>query len=137
MTASPRMHHVIYAVDPERLDAATAFFSELGFTFATFALGDVGLQVRLDWTGGVELISPLDTEAGRRSAVAEFLASRGDGVYSVAIRVADMAAAEEVAARYGATSRFRQHRDGDGFELDESEIAVRGLPMTLLATDLP
>lgn len=97
---------------------------------------DVGLQVRLDWTGGVELISPLDTEEGRNSAVAEFLATRGDGVYSVALRVADMAAAEQVAARYGAISRLRQHRDGDGFELD-SEMTVLGLPMTLLCTGLP
>ncbi|WP_209923222.1 VOC family protein [Mycolicibacterium lutetiense] len=131
------MHHVIYAVDRERFEAATAFFSEVGFTFTAVELGDVGLQVRVDWTGGVELISPLDTEAGRSSAVAEFLASRGDGVYSVAIRVADMAAAEQVAARYGAVTGFRQHRDGDGFALDESEMTVLGLPMTLLATDLP
>jgi 4-hydroxyphenylpyruvate dioxygenase-like putative hemolysin len=102
MSATPRMHHVVYAVAPERLDVATAFFSELGFTFATFELRELGVQVTLDWTGGLELISPLDTEAGRNSAVAEFLASRGDGVYSVAVRVADIVTAEEVAARYGA-----------------------------------
>lgn len=91
----------------------------------------------LDWAGGVELISPLDTEVGRKSAVAEFLASRGDGVYSVVLRVADITTAEEVAARYGALTRFREHRTGDGFELDESEMTVAGLPITLLATDLP
>jgi hypothetical protein len=32
--------------------------------------------------------------------------------------------------------RFRQHREADGFELDESEMMVLGLPLTLLATDL-
>lgn len=26
MSATPKMHHVVYAVAPERLDAATAFF---------------------------------------------------------------------------------------------------------------
>ncbi|HEY2044786.1 MAG TPA: VOC family protein, partial [Jatrophihabitans sp.] len=102
MSASPRIHHVVYAVAPDRLDVATAFFTELGFTFATFELEEVGVRVTLDWAGGVELISPLDTEAGRNSAVAEFLASHGDGVYSVVLRVADIATAEEVAARYGA-----------------------------------
>jgi 4-hydroxyphenylpyruvate dioxygenase-like putative hemolysin len=137
MSAMPRTHHVVYAVAPERLDAATAFFSELGFTFATFELGELGVHVTLDWAGGVELISPLDSEVGRNSAVAEFLASRGDGVYSVVLRVADITTAEEVAARYGALTRFRQHRTGDGFELDESEMTVAGLPITLLATDLP
>jgi catechol 2,3-dioxygenase-like lactoylglutathione lyase family enzyme len=137
MSVTPRMHHVVYAVAPERLDAATAFFSELGFTFATFELGELGVQVTLDWAGGVELISPLDTGAGRNSAVAEFLAPRGDGVHSVAVRVADIATAEEVAARYGALTRFRQHRMGNGFELDESEMTVAGLPITLLETDLP
>jgi len=137
MRTTPRMHHVVYAVAPERLDAATAFFSELGFTFATFELGELGVQVTLDWAGGVELISPLDTEAGRNSAVAEFLTSHGDGVYSVVLRVADIATAEEVAARYGALTRFRQHRTGDGFELDESEMTAAGLPITLLETDLP
>ena len=137
MSATPRTHHVVYAVAPERLDAATAFFSELGFTFATFELGELGVHVTLDRAGGVELISPLDTEVGRNSAVAEFLASRGDGVYSVVLRVADITTAEEVAARYGAITRFREHRTGDGFELDESEMTVAGLPITLLATDLP
>ncbi len=137
MSALPQMHHVVYAVAPERVDAATAFFSELGFTFATIELEDLGLQVTLDWNGGVELVTPLATEAGRSSAVAEFLATHGDGVYSVALRVADITAAEDVAARYGAVTKFRQHRKGEGFELDESELSVLGLPLTFLATDLP
>ncbi len=137
MSTSPRMHHVVYAVAPERLDAARAFFSELGFAFTTVELADVGLRVTLDWTGGVELVTPQDNETGRTSAVAEFLAAHGDGVYSVALRVADITTAEEAAARYGAVTRFRQHREGDGFELDESEMTVLGLPITLLASDLP
>jgi 4-hydroxyphenylpyruvate dioxygenase-like putative hemolysin len=137
MSTSPHMHHVVYAVAPERLEAATAFFSDLGFSFAILELADVGLRVTLDWAGGVELVTPLDTESGRTSAVAEFLATRGDGVYSVALRVADITTAEEVAARYGAVTRFRQHREGDGFQLDESEMTVLGLPITLLASDLP
>ncbi len=137
MSTLPQMHHVVYAVAPERRDAATGFFSDLGFSFATFELEELGLQVTLDWAGGVELVSPLDTEAGRSSAVAEFLTTHGDGVYSVALRVADITTAEEVAARYGAVTKFRQHREGEGFELDESETSVLGLPLTFLATDLP
>ena len=130
MTSSPQVHHVVYAVAAERLDTATAFFGELGFTFATFELEDVGLLVTLDWAGGVELVSPLDTEAGRTSAVAQFLTSQGDGVYSVAIRVADIESADEVTARHGAVVRYRQHRTGDGFELDETDLMLGGLPLT-------
>ena len=137
MSTSPQMHHVVYAVDTQRVEAATAFFAELGFSFATFELADLGLQVRLDWAGGVELVTPLATEAGRCGAVAEFLATHGDGVYSVALRVTDITTAEEVAARYGSVTKFRQHREGEGFELDEAEISVLGLPLTFLATDLP
>ena len=137
MNQLPRMHHVVYAVAPERLDRVTAFFSDLGFRFATIELEELGLQVTLDWAGGVELISPMDTEAGRTSAVAEFLTTHGEGVFSIAVRVADMAAAEQVAARYGAISRFRQHREGEGYALDESEMSVLGIPLTFLATDLP
>jgi hypothetical protein len=39
-----------------------------------------------------------------------------------------------VAAHYGAATRLRQHLTGDGFELDESEMTVLGLPLTLLPT---
>lgn len=137
MTQLPQMHHVVYAVARERLNAAISFFSDLGFNFAVFELADLGLQVTLDWAGGVELVSPTDTDEGRTSAVADFLTTHGDGVYSVALRVADITTAEEVAGRYGAVTRFRQHRAGDGFELDESDMSVLGLPLTFLATDLP
>lgn len=30
MSRLPQMHHVVYAVAPDRLDAAAAFFTELG-----------------------------------------------------------------------------------------------------------
>jgi 4-hydroxyphenylpyruvate dioxygenase-like putative hemolysin len=69
--------------------------------------------------------------------VAQFLQQNGPGVYSVVIRVGDASAAEQVAQRYGAQTRFHQHRGGDGFELDEIELSVLGLPLTLLSTDLP
>jgi 4-hydroxyphenylpyruvate dioxygenase-like putative hemolysin len=97
----------------------------------------VGLQVLLDWDGGLELVTPLSSEAGGTGAVAQFLQRNGPGVFSVVIRVGDAPAAEQVAKRYGAQTRFRQHRGGDGFELDEIELSVLGLPLTLLSTDLP
>jgi len=134
------VHHVVFAVTHEQLTETAQFFLELGFRFQTIELDDVGLRVLLDWDGGLELVTPLSSapdEAGDTGAVAQFLQRNGPGVFSVVIRVGDAPAAEQVAKRYGAQTRFRQHRGGDGFELDEIELSVLGLPLTLLSTDLP
>jgi hypothetical protein len=42
------MHHVVFAVAPERLDAAMEFLEALGLRFQTHELPDVGLRVTLD-----------------------------------------------------------------------------------------
>ena len=131
------VHHVVFAVPPEQLPEAVEFFSELGFRFQDIELEDVGLRVLLDWDGGLELVTPLSSEAEGAGAVTEFLQRNGPGVYSVVIRVGDAPAAEQVAQRYGAQTRFHQHRGGEGFELDEIELSVLGLPLTFLSSDLP
>jgi 4-hydroxyphenylpyruvate dioxygenase-like putative hemolysin len=131
------VHHVVFAVPREQLSETAQFFSELGFRFQTIELEDVGLRVLLDWDGGLELVTPLSVAADGAGEVEQFLQQNGPGVYSVVIRVGDAPAAEQVARRYGARTRFRQHRGGDGFELDEIEISVLGLPLTFLSTDLP
>jgi 4-hydroxyphenylpyruvate dioxygenase-like putative hemolysin len=128
---------VVFATPQEQLSGMAQFFSDLGFRFQTIELDDVGLRVLLDWDGGLELVTPLSSEADGDNAVAQFLQQNGPGVYSVVIRVGDASAAEQVAQRYGARTRFRQHRGGDGYELDETEISVLGLPLTFLSTDLP
>lgn len=122
------------AVDQNRVERTAQLFTDLGFGFVSFDLADVGLRVLLDWERGVELVSPLDDRDG---PVRDFLARHGDGVYSLAIRVDDAPSAEEITARYGSQARFRQHRDGDGWVLDEIDLSVLGLPLTLLSTDLP
>ena len=132
------MHHVVFAVAPERLDAAVAFLESLGFRFQAHDLGDLDLRVMLDWERGVELVTPTAPEVRNPGSVAEFLASKGDGVSSVVIRVDDADATAAVAARYGAGTESRQDRGGDGLELVEVQlIAMFGMPLTLLSTNLP
>ncbi len=131
------MHHVVFAVPQEQLLQAEQFFSELGFRFHTIQLDDMGLRVLLDWDRGLELVTPQSSRAGGTGEVAQFLQRNGPGVYSVVIRVGDASAAEQVAQRYGARTQFQQHRGGDGFDLDEIEVSVLGLPLTFLSTDLP
>jgi hypothetical protein len=110
-------------------------FTELGFRFDEFNLDDVGLRVMLDWARGLELVTPL--EPGSDDPVQHFLDSHGDGVFTLALRVRDAPSSEEIARRYDGLTRFRQHRDGPGWHLDEIEMTVLGLPLTLLSTDLP
>jgi len=134
----PVLHHVVFALAPERHAAAAQFFNDLGFVFENFQLTELGLDIHLDWTRGVELISPIPHSPGPVAAsVNEFLESHGDGVYSVVIRVAAASAAEDIAERYGATTRFQQHFEGEGSRLDEIDLSVLGLPLTFLATDNP
>jgi 4-hydroxyphenylpyruvate dioxygenase-like putative hemolysin len=133
----PLLHHVVFAVASERLDRATDYLTALGFEFVAFDLEHLGLQVRLDWDRGFELIAPTPQAPTDAGTAADFLARHGDGLFSVVVRTADCDADEHVAARYGATSDFRQRHEGDGYELREIKLeALYGIPITLMSTDL-
>jgi methylmalonyl-CoA/ethylmalonyl-CoA epimerase len=131
------LHHVVFCIRLENQDRAAAFWRDVGFDFAEIDLTDVGLRVLLDWRGGIEIVAP--TNAGPENAdVRAFLDSHGEGVYSVVVRTDNLEGPLEVARRYGANVEFRQHRSGDGYELDETRLApLLGMPVTFLATDLP
>ncbi|OMC52716.1 hypothetical protein A5747_21220 [Mycobacterium sp. IS-836] len=135
---SPLLHHVVFAVAPERHATAAQFFTDLGFVFENFQLAELGVDIHLDWNRGIELISAMPESTGSVAAsVNKFLENHGDGVYSVVIRVPAASAAEDVAARYGAATRFRQSFEGEGTFLDEIDLSVLGLPLTFLGTNIP
>jgi 4-hydroxyphenylpyruvate dioxygenase-like putative hemolysin len=141
MTVEPgplRLHHVTFAVALERLETVTQFFTELGFVLEPAELTEPGLHIRLDWQRGIELISPIAGSSGSLAAsVNEFLDRHGDGIYTVVIQVPGASAAESVAERYGATTRYRFHLEGGGTHVDENELSVFGIPLTLLDTNIP
>ncbi|MCV7412988.1 hypothetical protein AWC05_11930 [Mycobacterium florentinum] len=138
MSDSSRLHHVVFAVARERHDAVGELFRELGFSFEEISLDELGLRVLLDWNRGVELISPnAESTATVATSVREFLASHGDGVYTVVVQVPGASDAENIAQRYGSTTRFRQGFSGDGNYLEEVDLSVFGLPLTFLSTNLP
>ena len=135
---SPQLHHVVFAVASERHATVAQMFTDLGFTFENFQLTELGLDIHLDWNHGIELISPILGSSGAVAvSVTEFLEGHGDGVYTVVIGVPAAASADAVAERYQATTRFRQHLDGDGTYLDENDLSILGLPLTFLATNIP
>jgi 4-hydroxyphenylpyruvate dioxygenase-like putative hemolysin len=135
---SPQLHHVVFAVAPDRQASVAQLFTDLGFSFEKLELTELGLDIRLDWNRGIELISPIAGSTGAVAAlVNEFLERHGDGVYTVVIRVPSASAAEAVTERYGGTTRFRQNFEGEGSYLDEIDLSVFGLPLTLLSTNVP
>jgi methylmalonyl-CoA/ethylmalonyl-CoA epimerase len=142
MTDSPpRLHHVVFAVARERHDVVGQLFTELGFSFEDIKLEELGLRVLLDWNRGIELISPNPGATAEVAAsVTEFLASHGDGVFTVVVQVPGASAAEDIAKRYGSITRFQQGFDdtaASGNYLQEIDLSVLGLPLTFLSTNLP
>jgi 4-hydroxyphenylpyruvate dioxygenase-like putative hemolysin len=132
------LHHVVFAIAAERLDTAVEFLASLGFEFQDFELEHLGLQIRLDWDRGFELISPTPAAPNDPGSAAEFLARCGDGLFSVVVRVADADAATDIARRYGTKPDFEQAMDDGGFELKEVKLEpFCGIPLTLLQTNLP
>ncbi|MCU0270091.1 MAG: hypothetical protein MUF83_15790, partial [Acidimicrobiales bacterium] len=57
--STPSLHHVVFCVHAENQDRAADFWRDLGFEFADIDVPDVGLRVLLDWTRGIEIISPV------------------------------------------------------------------------------
>ncbi|MGV0849017.1 hypothetical protein [Mycolicibacterium phlei] len=135
---SSKLHHVVFAVAPERQATVTEMFTGLGFHFNAGELTELGVSVQLDWDGGLELISPIPgSDAEVAGKVTEFLERHGDGVYTVVLKVPDAGAAESLTGRYGSTTRFEQHFAGEGTYLDEIDLSVFGLPLTFLSTNVP
>ena len=133
-----QLHHVVFAVAPDRQAAVAQMFTELGFNFQNTELTELGLTIHLDWNGGVELISAIPgATADVGASVSEFVKRNGDGVYSVVLRVPGASDAEAVTERYGSKVRFRQSISGEGSYLDEIDLSVFGLPLTLLSTNIP
>lgn len=128
----------MFAVTRERHDAVGQLFTELGFSFDEIKLDELGLRVLLDWNRGIELISPTPgSTADVATSVTKFLASHGNGIFTVVVQVPRASTAEDIAKRYGSTTRFRQSFEGEGNYLEEIDLSVLGLPLTFLSTNLP
>ena len=133
-----QLHHVVFAVAPERQAKVAQMFTELGFRFDNTELSELGLNIYLDWNGGLELISALPGATAEVAvSVSDFVQHNGDGVYTVVLRLPDAPAAEAVTRNYGSKTRFRQSISGDGSYLHEIDQSVLGLPLTLLSTNIP
>jgi len=95
MNPPPRLHHVVFCVEPDNQDAAADVWRTLGLEFVEILLDDVSLRVLLDWTRGIEIISPTTSDATVCAARA-FLNEQGEGIYSVVVRTEAISAATDL-----------------------------------------
>jgi len=136
MTPPPSLHHVVFCVEPDNQDAAADVWRALGFEFVEILLDDVSLRVLLDWTRGIEIVSPTTSDP-TVCAARSFLDEKGEGVYSVVVRTEAMDSGTESMRSSGAELDYRQSRSGDSYTLEEAQFApLFGMPITLLETDL-
>jgi 4-hydroxyphenylpyruvate dioxygenase-like putative hemolysin len=136
--ATPSLHHVVFCVRSENQESAAAFWRDLGFEFVDIDLPEIGLRVLLDWDRGVEVIAPTEGAGEMAAPFLQFLDEHGEGVYSVVVRTVDVDAPISIAARYGATVEYQQHRDDAGYSLDEASLnPLHGMRVTFIATDRP
>jgi 4-hydroxyphenylpyruvate dioxygenase-like putative hemolysin len=132
------LHHVVFCVRPENQDQAAAYWRDLGLTFQEIPLVEEGLRVLLDWSAGIELVSPTELEGTETARFRAFLDEHGEGVCSVVVRTEEVDGPIAAAGRHGAEVRYQQHREDGDVVLDEADLTpVFGMPVTLLATNRP
>jgi hypothetical protein len=128
---------VVFCVHPDHREDAAAYWRALGFEFSAIELPGSGLRVLLDWEGGIEIVSPTVEAGSDCEAVRRFLREQGEGVLTVVIRTGEVGGPRSMAAEFGGRADYEQHREGEGYWLDEVMLSpVHGMPVTLLATDL-
>ena len=106
-------------------------------TFQEVPLAEEGIRVLLDWSAGVEIVAPAEPEGTETARFRAFLDERGEGVFSVVVRTAEIDEPIKELAPYGASVRYRQHREAGDIVVDEADLTpVLGMSITLLATNL-
>jgi methylmalonyl-CoA/ethylmalonyl-CoA epimerase len=137
MTPS-KLHHVVFVVHADHQERAADFWRDLGLTFVEIPLVEEGIRVLLDWSAGIELVSPAEPAGTETARFRAFLDERGEGVYSVVVRTDDVEGPLAAAVGNGAAVRYRQHREDGDSVVDEVDLEpVFGMAVTLLATTLP
>jgi hypothetical protein len=139
-TSAPnaRLHHVVFCVRPENQERAADFWRGLGMTFSEVPLADEGIRVLLDWSAGIELVSPSEPEGTETARFWAFLNERGEGPYSVVVRTGDLQGPLVSAEKHGASVCYQQHRETGDVVVDEAELTpIFGMAVTLLNTNLP
>jgi 4-hydroxyphenylpyruvate dioxygenase-like putative hemolysin len=112
------VHHVCWCVRPENMDQARAYWEEaIGLPpLEDLDLPDLGIRVLVSWDGGVEVMCPTHVEGSMSADIRRFLEERGEGVYSVVYKVADIANTMARISQRGGTLVFEESIPADAVE---------------------
>ena len=125
------------ASSPRTRIAPPTFGVTWGLSSKRSRLAEEGLRVLLDWSAGIEIVSPTAEPGTETARFCEFLEARRGRVFS---RRDDPNVETPIAGaeRHGASVRYQQHREDGGYFLDEADLTpILGMPVTLLATNRP
>ena len=127
------VHHVVWCVKPESLPRVRAYCEDgLGLPMQDLDLPDLGIHVLISWDGGIEIMAPTYQDGTLVASANEFLASRGEGVYSVVFNVASLEDAIERLQAQGASLVFAEDIAAEDVEdrnlsadPDDDDMAIR------------
>jgi hypothetical protein len=120
---------------PENQENAAGFWRELGLTFTEICLPKEGLRVLVDFSAGIEVVSPVEPAGTLTDSFRAFLNERGEGIFTVVMRTEDVQAPVSTALRHGATVLYQNRTDVGGVIVDEATLTpVRAMPVTFIAT---
>ena len=118
------VHHVCWCVHPESLDRVRQMWAALGIPLTDVDLPDLGVVVLVSWEGGLEIMSPIYETGTLAEQSRQFLAEKGEGVFSVVFNVPDLDAAISGVTGLGGEVVYREDITPDEFE--DREIAGEG-----------
>lgn len=125
-----RVHHVVWCVEPESRDRVRMLCEDaLGLELQDLDLPELGIRVLIAWEAGIEIMSPTYAEGKLADAAREFLAERGEGVFSVVYNVADIDDASAKLKSLGATLQFAE--DIAAEEFDDRQVSTDSAPIAL------
>lgn len=83
--------HVAWISKPENLEANVAMLEKLsGGKMVHFQREDLGFQMYLDWSSGLELVSPLPERTAFNEAQHDLLDARGEGIIGIVYGVENL-----------------------------------------------
>ena len=119
------VHHVVWCIRPESIEPVRRFWREaVGLPLQDLDLPELGLHVLISWEGGVEIMAPVHETGTLVDSARRFLATHGEGVYSVVFNVADLEGAVARIARQGGRLVFEETIRPE--QVDERELTGSG-----------
>lgn len=103
------VHHVVWCVRPESFPALRRFWEEsVGLALEELDLPELGLKILISWNGGVEIMAPFYETGALADVARQFLAQRGEGVYTVVVNVHGIDGLVDSLVAKGASLLFRE-----------------------------